>query len=127
MKRTILSAILLFVMAMIAQAQNITVHGTVFSKTDDEPLLGASVFCEKNNAGAVTDIDGKFVITVPRGSVLKISYVGFVPAEVKASDGMTVYLAENTEMLDEIVVVGYSSEKKADRSEEHTSELQSPR
>ena len=42
MKRTILSAILLFVMAMIAQAQNITVHGTVFSKTDDEPLLGAS-------------------------------------------------------------------------------------
>jgi len=114
MKRTILSAILLFVMAMIAQAQNITVHGTVFSKTDDEPLLGASVFCEKNNAGAVTDIDGKFVITVPRGSVLKISYVGFVPAEVKASDGMTVYLAENTEMLDEIVVVGYSSEKKAD-------------
>ena len=46
MKRTILSAILLILMAMIAQAQNITVRGTVLSKTDDEPLIGASVMCE---------------------------------------------------------------------------------
>lgn len=46
MKRTILSAVLLFIMAIMAQAQNITVHGTVLSKSDDEPLIGASVFCE---------------------------------------------------------------------------------
>ena len=65
MKRTILSAILLILMAMIAQAQNITVRGTVLSKTDDEPLIGASVMCEETNAGATTDIDGNFTIPVP--------------------------------------------------------------
>lgn len=114
MKRTFLTAIMLLIMAVIAQAQNITVHGTVLSKTDDEPLIGASVLCEATNAGAATDIDGNFEISVPEGAILKVSYVGFVSKEVKAAPEMKIYLAENTELLDEVVVVGYSSEKKAD-------------
>ena len=114
MKRTILSAILLILMAMIAQAQNITVRGTVLSKTDDEPLIGASVMCEETNAGATTDIDGNFTIPVPEGALLKVSYVGFNDSEVRATPEMKIYLTENTELLEEVVVVGYSSERKAD-------------
>lgn len=114
MKKSILTAFMLIAMAIAMQAQNITVHGTVLSKTDDEPLIGASVLCEATRAGAATDIDGKFEISVPEGASLKISYVGYVTETVKANDGMTVRLAENSEVLDEVVVVGYSSEKKAD-------------
>lgn len=114
MKKSILTAVMLIVMTIAMQAQNISVHGTVFSKTDNEPLIGASVFCEATKTGAATDIEGNFEIKVPEGSVLKISYVGYLTQEMKAADGMTVYLSENSEVLDEVVVVGYSSEKKAD-------------
>ena len=114
MKKTILSAILLLIMAIVAQAQNITVHGTVLSKTDSEPLIGASVVCEANKAATTTDIDGNFTMSVPDGAKLKITYVGFNPTEVKATPEMKIYIQENSELLDEVVVVGYSSEKKAD-------------
>lgn len=105
---------MLFMMAIIAQAQNITVHGTVLSKADGEPLIGASVTCKATNAGAATDIDGNFEIGVPEGAVLTVSYVGFIPTEVKAEPTMTIYLDENTELLDEVVVVGYQTVRKAD-------------
>lgn len=114
MKRTILSALFLLIMAVMAQAQNITVRGTVLSATDDEPLIGASVLCQATKAGAATDIDGNFEISVPENSILTVSYVGFISADVKAEADMTIRLKENSELLDEVVVVGYSSEKKAD-------------
>ncbi|MDE6766086.1 MAG: TonB-dependent receptor plug domain-containing protein, partial [Duncaniella sp.] len=98
----------------MAQAQNLTVHGTVLSRTDDEPLIGASVVCQSTKAGAATDIDGNFQLTVPEGSTLTVSYVGFKTAEVKAESHMTIHLDENTEMLDEVVVVGYQTVRKAD-------------
>ena len=105
MKRIILSALFLLIMAVMAQAQNITVHGTVLSKTDDEPLIGASVLCEATKAGTTTDIDGNFQLKVPEGAILKITYVGFMPTEVAAEAQMTIRLAENSELLDEVVVV----------------------
>lgn len=114
MKRTILSAILLLLLAVIARAENITVHGTVISASDSEPLIGASVRCDAANAGTVTDIDGRFTLSVPDNSILSISYVGFMSATAKAKDEMTISLTENSEALNEVVVVGYSSEKKAD-------------
>ncbi len=114
MKRTILGAVLPLLMAIMAQAQNIAVRGTVLSETDDEPLVGASIFCEANKTSAVTDIDGKFEISVPVGALLKISYVGFNTTHVKASADMTIHLEENIESLDEVVVVGYQTVKKAD-------------
>ena len=114
MKRSILSAVLLFVTAIVAHAQEVTVHGMVLSKTDDEPLIGASILCESTKAGAVTDIDGNFEISVPEGSTLKVSYVGYNTARVNATAQMTIYLEENSELLDEVVVVGYQTVKKAD-------------
>ena len=115
MKKSILSAVLLFIMAIAAQAQNITVHGTVVSKTDDEPLIGASVVPDGNaGAGVATDIDGNFTLSVPQGTGLTVSYVGFRSQTVKAAPQLSIILEEDAEILDEVVVVGYSSEKKSD-------------
>ncbi|MDE6040448.1 MAG: TonB-dependent receptor plug domain-containing protein, partial [Muribaculaceae bacterium] len=115
MKKTILSALLMLLMAVVAQAQvNVSVQGTVLSATDDEPLIGASVKCEANGAGAVTDIDGNFQITVPEDAFLTVSYVGFTTAEVLAQPQLNIYLQENSDVLDELVVVGYQTVRKAD-------------
>lgn len=114
MKRTILSAVLLTLLAVVAQAQNISVRGTVLSKTDHEPLIGASVMSEATNAVAAADLDGNFTISVPEGSLLKVSYVGFIPVEVKAQPRMKIYLEEDSKLLDEVVVVGYQTVRKAD-------------
>ena len=84
MKNTILTALALLTLATVTNAQNITVHGTVISATDSEPLIGASVVPEGQSAtGVVTDIDGNFSISAPEGSSLVISYVGFRPKTVK--------------------------------------------
>ena len=115
MKRFVLNAILLFAMAIAAQAQSITVQGVVVSATDSEPLIGASVVSSaKGTVGTATDFDGRFKITVPQGSSLTVSYVGYKPLTLKATPEMTIKLSEDTELLDEVVVVGYSSEKKSD-------------
>ncbi len=114
MKKTILYALFMLLAAISAQAQNITVHGTVLSKTDDEPLIGASVMSEVLKTGASTDIDGQFTLKVPEGSKITISYVGYMPLTLVAEPEMTIHLSEDIEILDEVVVVGYSSEKKSD-------------
>ncbi|MDE6526715.1 MAG: SusC/RagA family TonB-linked outer membrane protein, partial [Muribaculaceae bacterium] len=115
MKNTILTALALLSLATVAHAQNITVHGTVISATDSEPLIGASVVPEGRNAGGVvTDIDGNFSISAPEGSSLIISYVGFRPKTVKAAAHLTVTLDEDSKVLDEVVVVGYSTQRKVD-------------
>lgn len=114
MNRTIFSALLLLVMAITAHAQNITVHGTVLSQSDGEPLIGASVFCEATKAGAATDLEGNFNLTVPEGAVLKFSYVGYNTVELVAVPEMTVYMDDDSKILDEVVVVGYQTMKKAD-------------
>lgn len=116
MKRTILQTLFLLIAVLGMQAQNlITVHGTVYSKSDDEPLIGASVNSEfKASNGATTDFDGCFTINVPEGSNLIISYIGYKTQTVKAAPELTIMLEEDTEILDEVVVVGYSTEKKSD-------------
>ncbi len=115
MKNTILTALALLTLATVTNAQNITVHGTVISATDSEPLIGASVVPEGQSAtGVVTDIDGNFSISAPEGSSLVISYVGFRPKTVKAAAHLTVALDEDSKILDEVVVVGYSTQRKVD-------------
>lgn len=100
---------------MTVHAQNITVRGTVLSASDSEPLIGASVVVAGQKSLAVaTDIDGNFQLTVPEGSDLQVSYIGFRDKTVKAEPSMTIVLEEDTRLLDEVVVVGYSTQKKAD-------------
>ena len=115
MKRFILNAILFLSMAIAAQAQSISVQGVVVSATDGEPLIGASVVSSaKGTLGVSTDFDGKFAIKVPENSSITVTYVGFKPLTLKATPEMTIKLEEDTELLDEVVVVGYSTEKKSD-------------
>jgi len=115
MKRSILYVLLIVMAVAGVRAQNITVHGTVISATDDEPLIGASVISKVKGAnGTATDIDGNFTLDVPEGSELTVSYVGFQSQTLKATPEMRVLLKEDTELLQEVVVVGYSTEKKSD-------------
>lgn len=109
-----LTAFLMLLGAIIAQAQNVTVNGSVFSRTDNEPLIGATVFCPVSNQGTTTDIDGAFNITVPQDATLKISYVGYQDVEIGAQPSLTIYMDEDNELLDELVVVGYQTVRKAD-------------
>lgn len=114
MKNSFLLTLLLLLGAIGVQAQNITVHGTVVSKTDAEPLIGATVMTDVKGSGTVTDIDGHFEISVPAGSGLTVSYVGYRTAKVKAEADMTIELAEDSELLNEVVVVGYTTQRKVD-------------
>lgn len=102
-------------MCTIVQAQSLTVQGKVISKTDGEPIIGATVV-ETNQAtnGTITDFDGNFTLTVQQGALLTISYVGFKSVQVTAQATVNVTLEEDSEMLEEVVVTGYSTQKKAD-------------
>lgn len=115
MKKSLLSAILLFLAVLTAQAQDITVQGTVRSKTDGEPLMGVTVFSDATRKGTATDLDGNFTLTVPKGSTLTFSYIGFVTSIEKVeSTTMKVFMTEDSELLDEVVVIGYQTIRKAD-------------
>lgn len=99
--------------ASSAQQDNVTVRGTVTDKNGD-PLIGASVKVKGQNITTVTDIDGKYSLTVARGSVLVCTYVGFVTTEQTAKGNRSVdfVLDEQNRSLNELVVIGYGSQKK---------------
>ncbi|MDY5257818.1 MAG: TonB-dependent receptor [Prevotella sp.] len=94
-------------------AQNGLLHGTVTDE-NNEPIIGATIMVQGEKAGAVTDLDGKFSISAPAGTSLSISYIGYSTMQVKASDGMTIHMKENAKELNEVVVTGYTTQRKAD-------------
>ena len=115
MKKTFWSTLLLLLMCTVAQAQSLTIKGNVVSKTDGEPIIGVTVVETANSTnGTITDFDGNFTLTVSKGAELTFSYVGFKTQQLKAEATMKVVMAEDSEMLNEVVVVGYSTQKKAD-------------
>lgn len=95
--------------------RNITVNGVVVDASG-EPVIGASVQLKgAAGVGTITDLDGKFTLSVPTNGVLQISYIGYKTTEVRVNGqaGLKVTLQEDTETLDEVVVVGYGIQKKA--------------
>ena len=88
------------------------ITGTVVDENGD-PVIGASVF-EKGNSrnGTATDIDGKFSVKVKPGTMLKVSYIGYRTAEATAANGMIFTLSPVDALLDEVVIVGYGTQKK---------------
>ena len=115
MKQTFLIALLFMIACITVQAQDLQVSGTVISKTDGEPIIGASVVEVGNNInGTITDIDGNFSLSVKEGAQLTISYVGFKSQTVKASSMLNISMEEDSEMLEEVVVTGYTTQRKAD-------------
>ena len=99
-----------------SQNQKITVSGTVLDKTTNEPLIGVSVVVKGvANAGTITDMDGKFTLKLPYAEApLVFSYLGYQPQEIIPSTKkeLTVLLQEDTKALQEVVVVGYTKQRK---------------
>ena len=94
------------------QLQAQTVNGLIVD-ANGEPVIGASVIEKGTTNGGITDINGKFTLTVKPGAILRISYIGFQTQEVKATRTMKITLKEDSELLEEVVVVGYGTQKKA--------------
>lgn len=106
----------LCIFSLLAVGQTMEVHGRVLDGAQKgEPMIGATVMVKGTNQGTVTDIDGLFVLQVPKNAVLVISSVGYKTQEVKANkDQLTLTMEEDTQVLDEFVVVGYGSMRKVD-------------
>ncbi|MCB0588614.1 MAG: TonB-dependent receptor, partial [Phaeodactylibacter sp.] len=97
-------------------AQVRTITGTVTS-TDGEPLIGATILVEDSaNRGAITDFDGRFSLEAETGETLKVSYTGYENKSVTlgAESNMDIVLDVASELLDEVVVIGYGTQKKSD-------------
>ena len=98
------------------QSNKITVSGTVLDKTTNDPLIGVSVVVKGvANAGTITDMDGKFTLKLPYAEApLVFSYLGYQPQEIVpgAKKELTVLLQEDTKALQEVVVVGYTKQRK---------------
>ncbi|MDO4164473.1 MAG: TonB-dependent receptor [Bacteroides sp.] len=105
--------ILLCLLPITAFTQNITVKGVV---TDDfGPVIGASVIEKGTTNGLITDMEGNFTLTVKQGATLVISFVGYVTQEVPASTSLIkVKLKEDSQALEEVVVIGYGTARKSD-------------
>ena len=112
-KKIVLSLITVLSFCSLAIAQNKQVTGTV-TDVQGEPILGATVVAEGTTSGTTTDIDGRFALMVPADGSIVVSFIGYETKHVSVV-GMTnvnVTLKEASEIIDEIVVVGYGSGKK---------------
>ena len=97
----------------MANAQQVNVSGVIKDATG-ETVIGASVMVKGTKTGTVTDFDGRFHVECTPGATLVISYIGYQTQEVKAADGMNVVLQEAANDLNEVVVTGYTTQRKAD-------------
>lgn len=113
MKKIKLLTLLFFLCTVFGYAQQGTVTGNV-TDVNGQPLPGATVTLEKTKKGTTTDINGAFTISAAEGDVLEISFVSFVTSKVTIgkSNTYTIKLKEDVSTLDEVVVVGYGTQKK---------------
>ncbi|MDE6327763.1 MAG: carboxypeptidase-like regulatory domain-containing protein, partial [Duncaniella sp.] len=96
-------------------AQGVKFSGVVRGAEDDSPLIGATVKASSGTV-VVTDADGAFTINVKKGQSVTFSYIGYLPQTIKVGDKtkVDIYLKEDAEALDEVVVVGYGTMKRSD-------------
>ena len=100
--------------AINVMAQNVKITGTVVDSSN-EPIIGATVtVSDDTNVKAVTNVDGRFTINAAPGSSLHITYIGYKTVDVKAADGMRVVMEEESNMLKEVVAIGYGSVQRKD-------------
>lgn len=96
-------------------AQQIVVKGIV-KDTTGEPIIGANVIVKGTTNGTITDFDGNFLLNANKGDIIIISFIGYRSQEAQAAASMKFILKDDTELLDEVVVIGYGSVKKDDLS-----------
>ena len=107
----VLIALCLF--PVVAYAQSISVSGTVVDELG-EPILGANIIQKGTTNGVLTDIDGNFSLKAPNGATLVVSYIGYetVEAKVTGTKPMQIVLAEDVKALEDVVVIGYGTQRK---------------
>lgn len=120
MKRnTLFKSLLVLIVGLLlsvdASAQQILVKGLI-KDTMGEPIIGANVVVKGTTNGTITDLDGVFRLQANQGDVLAVSFIGYKSQEVPASASINIILKDDTELLDEVVVIGYGSVKKSDLS-----------
>lgn len=101
--------------ASAQQTSGNTIKGVV-TDANGEPIIGANIMVEGTTTGTITDFDGRFTLDVPENATLQISYIGFVSQNVKVGNkkDFTIKLVEDSQALDEVVVIGYGTVKKRD-------------
>ena len=111
-------ALLFFCLSLAAQSQKVTVTGKILDQTG-LPVIGASVIEDGTQNGAITDLDGNYILEVTQGANMTVSSIGYKDIRLTVTSGQTVYnatLQEDSELLDEVVVVGYGTMKRSDLS-----------
>ena len=111
-KRRLLSFLILL-SSTIMYAQVSAITGTVVDATG-EPVIGATVMEKGTSNGTVSDFDGNFTLKVEAGKLLVISYIGYQTQELPAQNGMKVVMQDDALSLNEVVVTGYTTQRKAD-------------
>lgn len=119
-KKNLLMVLVFCLSSLSLFAQNARVTGVVLDDKSKEPVIGASII-QRGTAdgkinGTVTDVDGKFVLTLPENSFIEVSYVGYENKSVQLGKEteITVYMKESNTLLDQVVVVGYGTQKAKD-------------
>ena len=118
MKRNLMFKVLLMLMvgcflSIDAFAQQMTVKGLV-KDTTGEPIIGANVVVKGTTNGTITDFDGNFLLNANKGDIIVISFIGYLTQELPAATSLNVILKDDTETLEEVVVIGYGVAKKND-------------
>ena len=114
MKKILSFVLMAFLSVGLAFAQNITVTGTVVDE-QNEPMIGVAVVQQGTTNGISTDIDGKYSLTVPAGSNLEFSFIGYTTQVVPANQAIiNVIMAPEADVLTETVVIGYGVQRKSD-------------
>ncbi|WP_221659416.1 SusC/RagA family TonB-linked outer membrane protein [Bacteroides salyersiae] len=106
--QTILPLLFGLFLSLSTYAQQVSVKGHVKDATG-EPVIGANVLVKGTTNGAITDLDGNFQLQAPQGAILQISYVGYLPTEVKVAPAVNVVLHEDAQLIDDVVVIGYAT------------------
>lgn len=108
-----LLSVVFLVSCTVAFAQQVDVDGTVRDESG-EPIIGATVIEEGTKNAAVTDFDGKFRLKVSGGKKLSISYMGYKTVSIDPGKSLNVVMTEDSKLIDELVVTGYTTQRKAD-------------
>lgn len=106
--RMILPLLFGLFLSLSAFAQQISVKGHV-KDAAGEPVIGANVLVKGTTNGTITDLDGNFTLNAPAGSTLVASFVGYLPNEVKAAPSVEFLLKEDSQLIDDVVVIGYAT------------------
>lgn len=116
-KQHLLSWLFLLIIgiANLSAQEHYVLHGVV-EDTAGDPLIGASVFIKGGSNGIATGIDGKFALSVKKGDILDVRYIGYMPVDIKITgqNDVVISMKEDLRNLDEVVVVGYGTQKKRD-------------